>query len=351
MLKRKLGKLCLLFFVSIGCIATLYHWSLRKKKNEFKRDFPPHILMDENFIDMKFNSYYFAGKTKQTIYLGNYTAPDYVSACNLSSLAVTQYRLSLPDPRLLKTIYFNLVVDSPNYFLTNGDKSLIYSCKFPFLKLQPVTNQFLPSFLNFCNLSEGSCFLKIFDPKETVSIISKLSYNPYHLGKNTKILQKQLDGLFDTDGIMQYDLAEHKLVFLYFYRNQFIVTDSNLKILYRGKTIDSNSTVKFSIGLYNHNRTSEIAAPQQANNRHLVLYQGMIFIQSGLVALNEPSNILKERAVVDVYSIQDGHYKFSFYIPNYQGNPISDFIIDRDRLISISGHFLLSFRLNLPVVH
>jgi len=55
------------------------------------------------------------------------------------------------------------------------------------------------------------------------------------------LLQKQIDGFFDTDGMMHYDSKLQKLVYIYYYRNQFLVADKNGNLKYRGNTIDTTS--------------------------------------------------------------------------------------------------------------
>jgi hypothetical protein len=164
------------------------------------------------------------------------------------------------------------------------------------------------------------------------------------------LLKKQVDGLFDTDGMMQYDQTAQKMVYVYYYRNQFIVADSNLDLLYRGNTIDSNTTVKFKVASFNQQRTTVIAAPGRINNKRLVLDGGMIFIQSGLVSANEKPDILERYAVIDVYAMNDGHYRFSFYIPKKEGKTLNDFMIAHGHLVSICGNMLYSYDFNLPAL-
>lgn len=311
----------------------LYHWTARKNRNEFKRLFPSHVLMNETLTNLNLNSYYIAGKADGIIYLGNYTAPVYVTEFNLNSDSIKQYRLKLPQPGLLKTEAFSLAVDSPNYFLSNGDRSLIFRSNSLSGELRKIDGLYLPAFFNFWPLSEYSGLIKTYNKQIESCTISKLIYSPYSLRENKAILKKQVDGIFDTDGMMQYEKKHQELVYMYYYRNQFIVMDSDCHLIYRGKTLDSNSTVKFRIASYNNDKTTIIAAPQQISNKRLVLYRGMIFIQSGLISLTEPINILNSYAVIDVYDLTDGHYRFSFYIPEHDEKPVRDFTVQNDHLI------------------
>lgn len=60
---------------------------IMKRENPFVRRFLPHHIDKAEYLDLKVNSYYIAGLTNDTIYLGNYTAPLLVTAVptNLST--------------------------------------------------------------------------------------------------------------------------------------------------------------------------------------------------------------------------------------------------------------------------
>jgi hypothetical protein len=54
-----------------------------------------------------------------------------------------------------------------------------------------------------------------------------LNQNP-KVSLNHELLEKQVDGVFDTDGQLLRDDITGELVYIYFYRNEFMVMDSNL---------------------------------------------------------------------------------------------------------------------------
>ncbi|WP_163409770.1 MauE/DoxX family redox-associated membrane protein [Flavobacterium ajazii] len=65
--------LALLALIGIGTIKILLEISENKQfeRNNFVRIFPPVSVKRQNTIDLKYNSYYFAGADQHSIYLGN----------------------------------------------------------------------------------------------------------------------------------------------------------------------------------------------------------------------------------------------------------------------------------------
>ncbi|WP_449400690.1 MauE/DoxX family redox-associated membrane protein [Chryseobacterium wanjuense] len=78
---KKQGKLFFSLLITAGlCITAMlimYQKSeyILKKDNGFQRRFLQHPILKNGTYDLKLNSYYFAGFSGDTLYLGNYTAP------------------------------------------------------------------------------------------------------------------------------------------------------------------------------------------------------------------------------------------------------------------------------------
>src|SRR5690606_14246049 len=53
------------------------------------------------------------------------------------------------------------------------------------------------------------------------------------------ILEKQIDGLFSVNGMLHYNKELNRVVYLYSYRNQFMVLDTAMRLLYRANTLDT----------------------------------------------------------------------------------------------------------------
>src|SRR5690606_3253437 len=65
---------------------------------------------------------------------------------------------------------------------------------------------------------------------------------------SNQLIQKQKDGIFDTDGMLRYNSDKNQIIYTYYYRNEFITADSNLNLDYQGRTIDTvkNAVIKIA---------------------------------------------------------------------------------------------------------
>ena len=128
------------------------------------------------------------------------------------------------------------------------------------------------------------------------------------------LLQKQIDGVFDTDGSLQYSSSLGKLVYVYYYRNQFIVTDHQLKLSYRGKTIDTNSVAKLKIATLLEQGIKQFSEPPFTVNASSSVFKNFLFVHSNVEGKFESQKMWNQASVVDVYDIVENSYQFSFYV-------------------------------------
>lgn len=79
-----------------------------------------------------------------------------------------------------------------------------------------------------------------------LSDTTKVKYAPL-------LLQKQFDGIFDTDGSFHFNSQLNKIVYVYLYRNQYIVSSPDLTLDYRGNTIDTVSRAQIKLAKLKNN--------------------------------------------------------------------------------------------------
>jgi hypothetical protein len=174
----------------------------------------------------------------------------------------------------------------------------------------------------------------------------------YQLTKHTNtdtiagvgLLEKQLDGLFCTDGMLRYDEETHQVVYTYFYRNEFICADTTLTLHYRGHTIDTTSRAHISVKSHDGNRT--LSSPPHIVNRLVTTYQGKLFVNSNLIGDNEDPAQFSNADVIDVYNLSTGEYGFSFYLPRLSGDRITRFTFFEDTLYALYQHTLVVYKFN-----
>jgi hypothetical protein len=64
---------------------------------------------------------------------------------------------------------------------------------------------------------------------------------------NPDILQKQIDGVFDSDGKLLLNQNFKNLIYIYNYRNEYMIMDEDLELKSRLKTIDTISRARFNV--------------------------------------------------------------------------------------------------------
>jgi hypothetical protein len=171
----------------------------------------------------------------------------------------------------------------------------------------------------------------------------------YQLSKYTRedtlegegLLEKQLDGLFCTDGMLRFDEETDQIVYIYFYRNEFICADTTLTLLYRRNTIDTTSRARISVSSHDGYRT--LSSPPHVVNRLATTYQGKLFVNSNLIADNEQPNEFSRMDVIDVYSLSTGDYGFSFYLPQLSGNRFTRFTLYEGTLYALYTDALVTY--------
>lgn len=160
------------------------------------------------------------------------------------------------------------------------------------------------------------------------------------------ILEKQLDGLFCTDGMLRYNPALKQLVYVYYYRNEFICMDTALRVIYRGKTIDGVERAQIRVAEIEHGQIMALASPPRIVNKKSHSSGDWLYIHSTIRATNEQHSTFEQNDVVDVYDLRDGQYSGSFYIPRINGEKLRDFKVYGDVLVTIHGTILTTFDLH-----
>jgi hypothetical protein len=144
---------------------------------------------------------------------------------------------------------------------------------------------------------------------------------------------------------MQIDNKSNRLVYMYYYRNQFICLDTNLRVIYRSKTLDTNSRSKIEVRMVHEQKI--LASPPVLVNKFICISGKSILICSALCSDNEDQEIFKNNSVTDVYDSRDGRYRFSFYLPKIHNNKISSLALQGNQLFTIQGNSLVRYDLDL----
>jgi len=343
-MKSRIQTLASCFVGSVMGVAILYwvsNWSIHNP-NGFIRMLPSHKIIGVNSLDVKYNSFYLAGADTKYVYLANTTTPGLVLRTSLSLKDTTAMRLTFGDSAGIFKGSF-IFVDSPNIYLMDGIKPAVYQVDLSNLKLVRQINTTF--FTAGIPVSKNSFVFRSVDSTNE-NILLKTTIDSPFIKTGVGLLQKQVDGIFCTDGILEKVPESSKLIYTYYYRNQFICMDTNLNLLYRGKTIDTISRAHISVTSISSSNQMTLSSPPLFVNKQISANKNWLFVHSALKADNETQAVLDAVSIIDVYSLKDGKYYLSFYLPDFRGKKIRDFKVFGNTLVALYDHYIYTYEIN-----
>ncbi|SDI02296.1 Methylamine utilisation protein MauE [Flavobacterium omnivorum] len=337
-------------FFSIGLIATLFYMSenIMHHHNNFTRRFPHFPAVMDKEMDLQSDSYYFAGSDSGKIYLGNYTAPLQILEIDSTLKTKTIHRIKL-DRMNLPFTAIQIKILAPYFYVVDGNVPCVFKGKISNWKASyvmrgdPYFSQFVPTdsskiaFRTILKKTKTNT-LGLFNLKDTTVI----KFEP-------KLIQKQIDGVFDTDGQTLYDNQSKRLVYVYTYRNQFIVTDVNLKFQYRGNTIDTTAHAKLKVVTISSSGETKLAAPPLLVNKTSAVHNNLLFVASNLPGKYESLVMWKKASIIDLYNLDNRAYLLSFYIYDNDNKKMRSFCLEGNYLYALIGEKLISYKLRKSV--
>jgi hypothetical protein len=314
------------------------------RKNGFIRLVPPHVAISDKIRDIGYNSYYLAGGTSDHIYLANRSAPGVIMSLDPWLKDSVSHHLDMLSAggRVAKSL--QITIDSPRIYLFDG---------------------FTPSIVHgtlgdsLLHRARGKIYFTLAAPISPVSRVYRAVDRRLHQNvlvkqlndsiiKGDTILEKQVDGIFCTDGSLHSQPDSNRLVYVYTYRNQFVIMDTNMQIRYRGKTIDTVSTVKLRASGIPSQSSITMSSPPEFVNEQSCVSGNYLFIHSALAADNENMSVYNKCSCIDVYSLIDGSYILSFYLPDFHYKKIRDFQVYGNTLAALYDHYIYTYTLHFP---
>lgn len=313
--------------------------------NKLTRRFPHTPIHTIKSLDLKLNSYYIAGVDNDNIYLGNTTAPLVIKVLN-DKLVQTEQKLIDLDRKDLPFRGVKIIVQATSFFVVDGTIPCVYrgSTKDWKAKLIKRDGEYFTTAQAIDSTAIAVCTYSSKNGEAVLGVI--------HFGDSTKtilnpkILQKQFDGVFDTDGQLLYSNGLKRVIYLYAYRNQFTVTDAGLKIDFRGNTIDTISHAKLSIVKVKSHNERKFSKPPLFVNKTSAAYNNLLFVNSAIPGRYEEDQMWNEASIIDVYDLSKNSYLFSFCIYNVDGKKMKSFIVYNDKLYALIGNHIIQYDLD-----
>jgi hypothetical protein len=348
MMKQLYKPVLLTLFIPVLIIAVLlgnYYFKKNQRAYNFERKFSV-VVTGLKVMDIRYNSFYMAGYTNDYLYLGNKTAPKYVLKVN-TALTDSQSVHILVDKTHFKKGMYKLSVDSTTFYLMDGNnRNIIKGSTDEWLGKADTIK--VPYFSQNIPLNENSMVCRFVSFKTHTNGLRKVSRTAAPI-TNGSILEKQVDGLFCTDGLLQYHKSLNLLSYMYFYRNQILLMDTNLHLVGKLKTIDPIDTAKFKIAKIESNQSITFSSPPLQVNANSSGYGNLLFIESKIQAKNDQDKIFKDAMVIDVYDLIKSSYLYSFYLRNYKGQKTTQFKVVGNYIFALSDQYLIRYSIKLPL--
>ncbi|HEY0740319.1 MAG TPA: hypothetical protein VGD40_02620 [Chryseosolibacter sp.] len=336
--------LCTIF--PIALVLALFSVSdhMLRHHNGFVRQIPPHVAEVQGSIDLGFNSYYLAGASGTTAFLGNTTAPLHMLKVDVTALDTQHCRIQINLPDLSTLWFLKLRVDSTQFYLADGTVPVIYSGSIHDLKARR-TSFDQAFFVDFQPVSQDRIVMRSAMAGTAEYELAIQTETERNVRIQKDVLEKQVDGHFCVDGMLHFSRSLARLVYVYYYRNQYIVTDTSLNVIGRTTTIDTVSKAKIALGHISSEKSVTFSAPPVFVNKQSAVDGKFLYIHSPAMAENEVAEPFQRVSVIDVYNLETNRYVFSFYLPHHQGKEVRDLVVRGGILTTLSGSSLVTYKL------
>lgn len=346
-LKRK-KNLLIVGGSSIGGIAVviilfLMSENIHSYHNKFVRRLSSSPITKTMDFDLKLRSYYFAGADESNIYLGNTTSQLLMTVVDTALNKTTTHRIAL-DSTDLPFRSLTIKVAAPYFYIYDGSVPCIFrgSVKDWKAKLYKSGTEY---FSFAVPIDSSAMAVRVQQRGKGESVIGRVDLLSNKTSVNHKLLQKQIDGVFDTDGSLLYSSGMDRIVYLYAYRNQFTVADPDLSLDFRGNTIDTMANANIELVDLKERGERKFAKRPLLVNKRAAVYDNLLFVNSNIPGRYERLEMWKLASIVDVYDMPARRYLESFYIYDVDGRKMHDLIVHRDKLYALAGNRLISYKL------
>jgi uncharacterized membrane protein YphA (DoxX/SURF4 family) len=319
-----------------------------QRNNSFIRRYPPHPVTTIKGLNIKYNSYYFAGVADGRIYLGNTSAPAHLISIDTTLSDLKTHNIELNNKDKIELFSPRVRILSPHIYLIDGTSSAIFRGNLSDFKTelywQGNNNNVLISQTEV--ISPTKFIFRGIDQINNQNIIGKIDLEKQdNITISNQLIQIQKDGIFDTDGMLRYNADVNQIIYTYYYRNEFITADTELNLNHRGHTIDTVKIANIKI-VSTHSGQRKTLAKKPLKINHQSYSSGKyLFIKSDRLGQYEPEDILKDASIIDIYNLENQTYEFSFYLYDYKAEKIKSFQIYNNLLIGLSEHHIVLYRL------
>lgn len=339
---KTLASVTMMIIFNIALVLVLFFSSeqMMKKGNSFVRRFPHHLITKEKSLDLNVNSYYFAGVSEGKIILGNYTNPLIITEVDTSLTNYRKHVIEL-DNYDHGFKFLKLYVRGSDFYLADGTVPIIYRGSMKNHYAETISYKKF-YFDQIAVIDPVEIAFRTFNPKTMVRSLGILNTASGKYKLYPDIIQKQKDGIFDTDGYLIADNQTDRYYYTYFYRNMITSTDSD-HVSNGQHTIDTTSIAKVQSKMMANGKIKMNAPPVMVNKMGTAV-NGLLFNQSNLMGKYENRKQWKTNSIIDIYNTSNKSYRGSFYIQNKGTDKLIQMFATSEYFYTLIGNEIISYR-------
>jgi len=324
---------------ALVCLVFLYLLSghnVRERHKSFHRIFSDIHLGMKSSMKLPHSRLYFAGIANGNLFFGSPVTSELLEVSNNLKHFTT---MEFDVPRIGSQTA-RLAVDGSTLYVWDGSAPFIYKGSLnssSLTRLMPDTTYFRYA------VPLSSSKFALLAVKDGRHVLALKTMAPPQTVIHETILTAQVDGFFCTDGMMRYDRTRNRIIYTYYYRNEYLTLDTALTLIRKANTLDSISVAQVNPVYIADDKVTTLSNPPLFVNNASFTDDGALYIQSNLAAKNENLSKFRNNYVIDVYDTDIGAYKHSFYLPSYENEQLLDFIILKDRIYARYGDHLVLY--------
>ena len=331
----------------LGIVSVIGLFLLSEEKihfnNGFTRRIPHNPVRMLKGISLEHNSFYIAGYDQGKIYLGNTSAPKYILEADTSLTYKKAYRLD-QNNHDFKFSTAQVRVRDGYYYFADGTLPVIYRGTTKDWKGKPIYNG-TTKFTTYEVIDTATFTVRALHPKtgeNYLALIDIHSKKPAQKGND--ILEKHIDGVFDTDGLLGYSPKLKAALYTYYYRNQYLLAKPTLDSIARGTTIDTLQHADLKFAYLYEGREKKFAKQPEKINTYAAASGNYLYIKSKRLGKYDRPEMLEQASIIDVYQLDNNSYQFSFYFYHHKGEEIKSFKVYDDIIVGLTKHYLVTGR-------
>lgn len=344
--RRNFKRIAISIFSSVLLIIILFISSeeIIHKNNPLIRRYPHNLVRPQRAVELNYNSYYLSGASDEKIYLGNYTDPLHLleidTLNNKKNIQITFHNRDLP----FQTVGIEMRGDY--FYLMDGTVPCVFRGDVKDWKITKRLDK-IPGFTALRPIDSNTVVLRNNRGEKRANILGVFQGGTQLSGRySPELLKAQIDGIFDTDGLLLYNEDLKRIIYVYYYRNQFISAEKSGELISEGRTIDTISHAKIKVGYLKQGRERQMAAPAYKVNSTAATMANLLLVHSMVQGQYDSDNLWKQSSIIDVYNLKNNSYLFSFSIPDENGNKIKNLMMTKTHLYAVAGTELKIYKLS-----